>query len=176
MSDDVKTAAPQWKLVPPFQDVHDAMRPNIQRGTAYAERVPKLPFQYFLDPSGNKVRVAVGTTRNYKGAVEAGGDPRRNEIANRSRVIRAGFIPWEYMDAKVYTPHLVGFMKQEEWEVWIEEELTRRREAHNLKAAEREAQWERDEKAKAEVFAGAMKDIIDRKFAEGTPKKRKADE
>lgn len=174
MSDDTpNTPAPQWKLIPPFQDVHDALRPNVQKGTAYGERVPKLPFQYFLDPSGNKVRVALGTTRNYRGAVEAGGDPRRNEMANRNRVLRQGFIPWEYMDAKAYAPHLVNFMDKGQWEVWIEEELKRRRSEHNRKSEERDAQWQANERAKTEAMADSIKEVMDRKFADYPTKKRK---
>lgn len=166
--------APMYQPVPAFQDVAEIRKPNIVRGTAYAARVPKLPFQYFLDPSGNLVRLVVASTRNTQGAIEAGGDPLRAVKFNQARAIKDGFIPWEYADVSSLAPWFVntatGRMDRATWESWREEELKRRRDAYNAKATEHNAQYQASEAKQAESFVNALDKAVEKRFG-GDPVK-----
>jgi hypothetical protein len=171
---DQKYPAPQWQQVEPYQSVDAIRRPNVVRGTQSVEKVPKLPFQYYLDPSGNLVRLAVASTRNFKGATEAGGDPMRTVKFNQGHAVREGFMPWEYVDAKSQIPGDVGMRSREEWEKFREEELQRRRAAHNEKTSRHNNQWENSEEKKAGAFVDALSKMVDKKIGdEGNPFRRK---
>ncbi len=160
-----KHIPPQWQQVPPFQDHEQARRGNVVTSpTGMRQRVPKLPFMYFLDNSGNLIRLAVGSTRNAKGAVEAGGDPNRVINFNRNRAIREGMVPWEYGDANRYASWLVGTKTQAEWEAWREEELQRRRTDHNSRSANYSRAWESDEKRRADILVEAINRSVDSKM------------
>ncbi len=118
---------PVWKQTDPYLPLDVARRPNVVSG----QRVPRLPWETYISPAGNLVRVAVGSTRNFAGAVEAGGDPKRSIAYNRSRAIREKFIPWEWPLARDHAPWLTGGHTEETWKVWREEELQRRRAEYN---------------------------------------------
>jgi hypothetical protein len=143
----------------------------VVRGTKYGERVPKLPFQYFLDPSGNLVRVVVGSTRNAQGAVEAGGDPMRAIKFNQARALRDGFLPWEFVDASNLAPWLLltkdGQMDRAKWEAWRETELQRRRTEHNAKASAHNSQYEADKAREAEAMVNALDKAVERRYGSG---------
>lgn len=173
---DQKYPAPQWKQIEPYQPVEAIRRPNVVRGTESTERVPKLPFQYYLDPSGNLVRLAVASTRNFKGATEAGGDPMRTVKFNQAAAVRDHFIPWEFVDAKAQTPWIVELRTREEWEKHREVLLQDRRKAHNEKTSKHNEQWENSEEKKAGAFVDALTKMVDKKLGDdavGNPFRRK---
>jgi hypothetical protein len=163
--------APMWRQVSPFQTVEEIRRPNVVRGNEYSARVPKLPFQYYLDPSGNLVRLAVGSTRNFQGAVEAGGDPLRSVKFNQARALKDGFIPWEFVDAKTQAPWLVANMDRAQWEVHREKLLQERRGEYNAKSSSHNEQYTASETRKADAMVNALNAAVEKKFGEAPPPK-----
>lgn len=161
---------PQWKQVEPYQKDTSARRPNVVAG----QRVPKLPFENYISEAGHLIRLAVGSTRNFAGAREAGGDPLRTMMWNRMRAIREGKIPWDYghdkkggYGAKMYTPWLVGNMTEDEWNVWREKELVRRRTAYEAESNERGKAWrEAENRQVRDAVAQVMAGIVDAAKAE----------
>ncbi len=143
---------PEWKKVLPYQKLDDARRPNKVNGT----RVPKLPFENWLDESGNLIRLAMASTRNFEGAIEAGGDPNRSISFNRARALREGKVPWGFSNASRHAPWLVGTKTEAEWNVWREEELQRRRTAYEDKALQNERAWKTDQAKQANAMVDAV--------------------
>lgn len=135
--------APPWKQVPHLRDVSEISRKN---------KTPLLPYEYWLKPSGNVVRLVVMNTRNLKDAV----DPHRYAAYVRNGSIRKGWIPWTYQEARAYTPGVVGQMSQAEWETWREEERLRRQAAHNKNSQKYSNAWKTQDEAAALQTQKAM--------------------
>jgi hypothetical protein len=139
MNDESKS--PSWKPVDPMRRFQDAgKKRRVRTDSGKARIVPALPFEYWLKPAGNKVKLVVMTTRNTEQAV----NPSFYANYARSGARRDGWIPWEWADAQAYCPAAVVASKctsKAEWDVYREEELKRRRSAHEEQSRRMSAVW-----------------------------------
>lgn len=157
--------APHWQPVPALEDYSSARaqrrRATVTTAEGRQKRVPALPFEYWLKPCGNCVRLVVMTTRNVKDAIE----PQRYADFTRRRAIRTGWIPWEYGDAERYVPHISRSMGAAAWDKWRHEEQDRRWKEHREKAAQYGQIYKEDEARRAaqmkETLSDSFKELVD---------------
>lgn len=170
---------PQWQPVAPFRNFRDAYQRHQIPGPPSPDgkrmhQVPKLPYEWWLKPSGNVVALVVMTTRNLKDAV----DPNRYAVYARNNAIRKGWIPWEYAEAQRYAPWVLSQEKvtnEEEWIVKREEILKARRTKHEKESEKYRAAWRtqseqdalRTKEAMADAFNGFTQAL--QGMATGTP-------
>lgn len=156
---------PAWQPVEPMRQFADGgKRRRTRTDSGKARNLPSLPFEYWCKPAGNLVRLVVMTTRNVKQAI----NPQFYANFVRNRAEKEGWFPWEWADARAYAPAVVNKSRastKEEWEAWREEELQRRRGAHNEASRKASAAWHdqagQRKLENKEAFSEAIKDFAE---------------
>jgi hypothetical protein len=132
---------PGWKQVDSLRRFQDAgKKRRVRTDSGKARNLPSLPYEYWCKPSGNLVRLCVMTTRNIEQAV----NPTYYANFARATARKDGWFPWQWADAQAYAPGVVaksGCETREQWDVWREEELQRRRNQHNEQTRRTQAVW-----------------------------------
>jgi hypothetical protein len=132
---------PGWKPVDSMRRFQDAgKKRRIRTDSGKARNIPALPYEYWCKPAGNLVRLCVMTTRNTEQAV----NPSYYANFARSKALKDGWFPWVWADACAYAPAVVarsGAENPAQWETWREQELKRRRSAHEEQSRRMSAVW-----------------------------------
>lgn len=142
---------PRYQSIKPLRDYSEAGR---KRNT------PTLPYEYWMKPNGNLVRVAMKSTRNLRQAV---GHEMYTSLVERTNV-RNGWVPWLYSYASRIAPHVVAGRSHEEWSTWIHEEQARRFAAAKEASRQYESAWgsqdEREALKTQAAMTAALKEVV----------------
>ena len=163
---------PKWLPVDAMRKFQDAgKRRAVRTDSGKTRKIPALPFEYWLKPSGSVVRLVVMTTRNVRDAV----DPQRYADYTRRNALKRDWVPWDWAEVKTYAPHLAaGCNSEQDWHKRRAEIQAKRQAEHNA-ITEHSSKWlnaasEQKKLETTEAFTAALKEFGDAMKAQGKPK------